>query len=353
MNRFFKIGITLITVLVFADKLTAQDTVKLTWLADRFPGKSYLQQPYKSIILQSTNGKEFTINWGDGAIETKTSDNDKSIYKATELNHTYDKAGEYTVIIASNDTNCRFTYFDCSNKKLINLDLTGCSALTILWCDNNQLTNLNLTECSALTELNCRYNHLTNLDLSDCSALKELDCSDNHLTNLDLNAYSSLTSLECNNNQLTNLNLSGCISLEHLQCYSNQLLLSEIFAANLLINNEDVQHFDLRKQNLDTRTVMRGEELFAEQSIFNGIFTSYVVIKDEDYDTYFDYDYPPDDNESENDYTVIDGKITFNNLGKYSVTMSNEAIMSVYYYSDYPETIKVRVEIIVEDINED
>jgi hypothetical protein len=358
MKKSVKILLIFVFTL-FTVKLVAQDTIKLTLLADRYPGKSFFQQPCKRIIIQNTDGKEFTVNWGDGAIETIISDNDNSIYRATTLYHTYDKAGEYKVIIATSDTNCRFTYFDCSgSNQLTNLDLTGCSALTRLWCQKNQLANLNLTGCSALTDLSCYDNQLKHLDLTDClalqdlkcqdnqlksldltvcSALQNLDCQDNQLTNLDVSGCSALTDLNCDNNQLTNLNLSGCPSLKYLRCSYNQLQLSEIFAEYF---NENVEFFHFDEQNLATRTVMPGEELFAEQSVFNGIFTSYVVIKDEDYYTY------EDEFQSENDYTVIDGKITFNNIGRYSVTMTNEA-MDVYY-SDPPELIKVTVEIIVE-----
>ena len=388
-NRFLRNGITIVIALVlFAVKLTTQDTIRFTWSAEWYSGKTFLQQPCKRIILQATNGKEFTVSWGDGTIKTIISDNDNSYLRATILNHTYEKTGEYSVIITTSDPDCKFTYFDCSGNQLTSLDLTGCLALTRLRCDGNQLTSLNLTGCLALTELDCRRNQLKNLDLTSCSALTELDCENNKLASLDLTAYSTLIRLDCNNNQLANLDVSGystltvlycannqlknlnltgcstlttldcrnnqltsldltaCSALQSLKCQNNQLQLSDLFALHLLIDDENYK--TLGEQNLPLQTVIVGKELFVEQSVFNGIFTSYDISKDKYYDDeeYYDYeDYYNYDNYEpvpENDYTVIDGKLKFNTVGKYKVTMANEAIVSIDIYP-----VEVIVEIIV------
>jgi len=74
-----------------------------------------------------------------------------------------------------------------------------------------------------------------------------------------------------------------------------------------------IKYITFGTQNLLPQTAYIGEELFSEQSVFAGIFTNYSITKD---------NAPA----SESDYTVVDGKLTFNALGEYVVTMTNPAI---------------------------
>jgi hypothetical protein len=299
-------------------KLAAQDVITFTWQAEND----------KSVMVWATNNKSFTVNWGDGsAIETKTGYGDN----ACVLAHTYAEEKEYTVIVASGE-NCEFTKFDCSgaytynneigqwgwiNNQVSNLTLTNCLALQVLDCYDNQLQSLDLTGYSSLTELSCGMNQLTSLDASGCSALQVLGCSNNQLTNLDVSGYPALRRLSCNNNQLTNLDVSSCPALVSLFCYENQLPLSDLFAAHSLINDENSQ--GLGTQNLQPQSAIIGQELFADQSVFNGIFTKYIVRKN-------------GNPASPSDYTVVAGKLTFNVAGNYSVTMTNDAIASQWEY---------------------
>ena len=106
---------------------------------------------------------------------------------------------------------------------IISLDVSSCTALTVLKCAYNQLTSLDVSGCTALTYLRCAYNQLTSLDVSGCTALTELDCNGNRLTSLDVSGCTALTYLECNSNQLTSLDVSGCTALTELWCESNRL----------------------------------------------------------------------------------------------------------------------------------
>jgi Leucine-rich repeat (LRR) protein len=194
---------------------------------------------------------------------------------------------------------------------MLSLDFTGCSALTSLSCNTNGLTDLILTGCTALKDLDCHFNFLTDLNLSDCANLVSLYCWNNELTNLDISNCTHLTSLNCNYNKLTNINLSGCTALESINCGYNQFQLSDLFEIQLMGVND--MYFGA--QNLLPQTAIIGTELFSEQSIFDGIFTDYSVTKDSAH-------------VSESDYSVVDGKLTFNTPGSYVVTMTNTAIGS-------------------------
>ena len=65
------------------------------------------------------------------------------------------------------------------------------------------------------------------------------------------------------------------------------------------------------------QTVSLGKELEfpTPQNVFNGIYTEFTVTQN-------------DNPVSENDYTVKEGKITFNKTGIYTVKMTNKAIIS-------------------------
>ena len=78
-----------------------------------------------------------------------------------------------------------------ARAKLVQLDLTGCTALI----------NLDLGGYGS----NCHQ--LTKLDVSSCTALTSLDCSCNQLTELDVTKNTALTSLRCENNQFKELDV--------------------------------------------------------------------------------------------------------------------------------------------------
>ena len=112
---------------------------------------------------------------------------------------------------------------NCVGNDLTDLELSGCSALEELWCYDNQITSLDVSGCSALTDLKCYDNQITSLDISGCSALEELWCYDNQITSLDASGCSALEVLSCSDNQITNLNISGCSALKYLYCRDNQI----------------------------------------------------------------------------------------------------------------------------------
>ena len=74
-------------------QVSAQDKITLTWKVD---------DPYKEIYLTATYVEPFTINWGDGTIETTIN---------SDLEHTYTKKGEYEVVITAATPSCRFLDF--------------------------------------------------------------------------------------------------------------------------------------------------------------------------------------------------------------------------------------------------
>lgn len=118
----------------------------------------------------------------------------------------------------------RVTAINWTNKQLSgSLDLSGCTALTVLKCYSNQLTSLNVLGCTALTELNCNSNQLTELDVSENTLLELLYCYNNQLDSLNLSSNTALTNLLCYSNQLTSLNVPKNSRLTRLWCHFNKL----------------------------------------------------------------------------------------------------------------------------------
>jgi len=121
--------------------------------------------------------------------------------------------------------------------------------------------------------------------------------------------------LACPYNQLTALDVSNNTQLEHIICFDNHIPLTDLFAASTMLASPGI----FGTQTLFPRSVHPGTELFEDQSIFNGIYTDYIVTKN---------DVPA----PANDYTVTNGKIVFHNPGFYEVTMTNDAIISIENY---------------------
>ncbi|MCL2511861.1 MAG: T9SS type A sorting domain-containing protein [Bacteroidales bacterium] len=272
--------------------LAAQDKITFTW-------QIHEDFPHTFFMFKSTENEPFTINWGDGTIETKICES--SIY-TMGLEHIYETGGKYTVTLEAANHNCRFISFDCELCGMLSFDATGCSALTNLIFDRCRLTDLDLTGCSALISLICNGNALIELDVSDCVMLK---------------------GLYCQNNKLPRLNLENCVNLIWLQCNENQLQLSDLYEIQLL----EIIELRFGTQNISPQMASVGEELFSDQAIFNGVFTNYVVYKD---------NVPA----PESDYAIVDGKLMFNTVGEYTVTMTNKAIVS---HEDYPAEVIVDI----------
>ena len=113
---------------------------------------------------------------------------------------------------------------ECQGNKITALNASKCTALKELQCnDNNQLETLNVQGCTALKVLNCRFNKLTALNVQDCASLQELDCNTNQLKTLNVQGLTALQELSCGSNQLKTLNVQGLTALQELSCENNQL----------------------------------------------------------------------------------------------------------------------------------
>ena len=306
---FLKTGITIIIIFVLTMiELSAKDKIVINW---------YIEHSNSDEIqMRATKDKPFTVNWGDGTIETKV---DANHSYAFYLKHSYSSGGYYEVTIEASDTDCKFLEFQCIRMNVNKLELFGCTSLGYLGCSINQLEELNLSGCSSLWSLICSSNQISNLNLSGCSSLGWIWCCNNQIENLDFSSCPALDWMDCSENQLTSLDLSNCLKLRYLDCSFNRLQLSDLYAAQLIIWSNSPHHYQsFGFQSLLPQTVSVGDELFEEQSIFGGTFTQYTVAKN---------NVPA----LESDFSVVDGKLTFNVSGTFEVTMTNSEIHEGYF----------------------
>jgi hypothetical protein len=133
----------------YSFKAMGNDAIRFTWIGGI----------NKGFGIVPTGGK-FVIDWGDySAVDTIIG---KGNY--IRINHTYNNTNNYNVTLTAITTNCSFTYLECPDNQMIDLDLTASPALRILNCSNNCLTALHISENTALMDLSC-YNNC--LQLSD------------------------------------------------------------------------------------------------------------------------------------------------------------------------------------------
>jgi len=327
-THFLRTGITLIITLVLTiGELSAKDKIVFNWYSGYYYGND--------IQMRATEDKTFTVNWGDGTIETKI-DTDHSY--AFFLQHSYYSNGYYEVIIEASDIDCKFLEFHCNRTEMCKLELFGCASLESLSCLDNQLEELDLSGCSALWNLTCFSNQLSNLNLSGCSSLRWMWCDRNQIKNLDLSSCHDLDWMECSDNQLTSLDLSNCLKLRYISCYGNRLQLSDLYAAQMIIWKNSPHHYQsLSAQYLLPQTVSVGDELFEEQSVFDGTFTQYMVTKN-------------NVTALESDFSVTDGKLTFNVSGTFDVIMTNNEILAGYF--DDLAQVLITINVVSVDVQE-
>ncbi|MDL2262204.1 T9SS type A sorting domain-containing protein [Bacteroidales bacterium OttesenSCG-928-I21] len=219
-------------------------------------------------------------------------------------------------------TNTKLVQLDCSYNQLTNLNLNVNTELRYLTCKSNQLTSLNLIANTKLNQLNCSSNQLINLNINANTVLTTLYCENNQLVNLNVSTHTTLRSLVCHSNKLTSLNVSADTALTYLLCYDNSLPLSDLYAASMLISDDDTKRFGTQTHDLQSVVLATPYSLAGEMN-FNGIQTEFSVrkndaaaVENEDYSI---------------DYSVE--TISFLTSGSYKVTMTNSAITSLLSYS--------------------
>lgn len=126
-------------------------------------------------------------------------------------------------------------YLDCEDCRISDLSaVSGMTNLETLLCRGNQLTTLDVSgkhqlsvfmvnSNPLLTSLNCDSCNLTSLNLTACYALEEVICNDNHISSLDVTECPALYILWCYNNELTELDLSQNPEMLMLWCRNNKL----------------------------------------------------------------------------------------------------------------------------------
>lgn len=114
-------------------------------------------------------------------------------------------------------------YIPDANRILVK-DVDTITALNIAKIDDTvgELTALKGIEYfTSLRWLNCSNNKLISLDVSGCTSLDYLNCSENKLTSLDISGCTMMDNLLCFSNQLTSLDIRNNKLLENLRCYDN------------------------------------------------------------------------------------------------------------------------------------
>ncbi|MDH7459751.1 hypothetical protein QEG73_00630 [Chitinophagaceae bacterium 26-R-25] len=103
------------------------------------------------------NGKNITVNWGDGTPEETFS----KTYTGLLLSHTILEYKIDTIVIRGES----ITSLNCSSNKIRDLNVSGNPSLTSLNCYDNVLTQLDLSKNSALKFVNCQANNFSNSGL--------------------------------------------------------------------------------------------------------------------------------------------------------------------------------------------
>ena len=176
-----------------------------------------------------------TLAAGKNTVKVKAKTADGSAIKVEGCNETELANEAETTLTVTNperklaligdiiELNCRGSE-DTSNRSLVALDVSGCTALQKLDCAKNQLTALNVQGLKDLQELNCRSNQIPELDVHGLTALQKLNCTGNKLTTLNVQGLTALKELDCQSNkELTALHVHGCTALQKLDCSGNQL----------------------------------------------------------------------------------------------------------------------------------
>ena len=188
----------------------------------------------------------------DGSSLTGEGCNETELANEAETTLTAKEAGPQIALIGDIiELDCRGEKLG-SNRPLIALDVTGCTALQKLNCQYNTITALDVQGLTELQELYCNSNTLTALDVHGLTKLQKLDCNINQLTALNAQGLTELQELICNDNQIPELNVQGLTKLQKLNCSRNQLTVLDVSGLTALqeLNCQTNQIPELNVQGL-------------------------------------------------------------------------------------------------------
>ncbi len=149
----------------------------------------------KSFDVTANNGKDFTVDWGNGSASSHTGTGSKQTVTQAAA---YGDTNSYTVIISTTDPDCSFTELHVDNKSLTALDVSHATALTGLSLLGNKITALDISHNTELNTLECEGNLLTALDISKNTQLTWLSMGNNRLSLSSLYALSTQLSTTAN-----------------------------------------------------------------------------------------------------------------------------------------------------------
>jgi len=201
------------------------------------------ESDFISVYLQ---GDGIVIDWGDG--ETETTENLK---KPTLFSHRYEKAGNYTVSISTDE----LVVFSVDAYTVDNIDWGHSSLL-----DSLSISHLDVKSFDTRKYPNLRFlsifnsPELTSLDLNAAARLKTLVVTETSITNLDLSKNAKLTYLQCNKNKLQSLDLKGNLDLTYVYCKENEISSIDISKNQklgwLICDNNKLESLDLSNNPL-------------------------------------------------------------------------------------------------------
>ena len=116
----------------------------------------------------------------------------------------------------------RLNYLNCNNNKITSFEILNCNSLEQVLCSNNSLSLLRIDSSGSNT--------------ADYENLIELDCSNNKLLELDLSLFPNLRNLYCDHNELSYLGIYQCPFIMYLQCSFNKISAIRLDACNDLVD---------------------------------------------------------------------------------------------------------------------
>jgi len=267
---------------------------------------SFIIAPTSTFYVTATQGKQFTVDWGNGTIQTYT-----GIGAEQEIYYSYPvwppPPPKYTITIVGIDAGCNFTTI-----RLVyaySIDASKASLKSIITSSSTLFESINLTNCTELEYLrlsSINGSKLSNIDLSDCISLKYLGVS---------------------HSQLSTLDVSNTV-LDYIECDASCLPLSQIYPIFLKVL---WPHYSTWwKQRLPTQKVFIGDSIdFSPEKEFGGIATNFTVWLGD-----WEGTLAPD-----SAYSFNDGIIVFHTKGTYTVKMKHPSMSVTYAPSVYATVV--------------
>ena len=141
-SRFFKVGVMLTLVLAMSWSVKSQEKLSFTWKVG--------SNSQKNIGFSAEKDKQYTVDWGDGSVLTRTGTGDPQPWRPMGHDYGYGSNNKYYTVTITGIEDCVLLSIGAQKTEISGLDVSECPLFSFICCYDNHIP---LSDLYAISEV--------------------------------------------------------------------------------------------------------------------------------------------------------------------------------------------------------